>query len=291
MTFGVLFWIATLLYGGCLALLGYNCYWYSYKQERYKNFYVAAFYVFSIIIVISRFASYLVLLVVFYQSSLHSDTLLLAQTVQGIAIYADICLGMIQVAAMRVLTLQLRGEFPDSIERKEKQIYCVVIAMTITLWIGVGIDTVLASVCEHKAKKEDNDSLKCLTNGVSKQGAQYINGTLFLLLFVLMVITVVPLSRVLRKVAKNQTLSSNVKWLTSIFGLFTFAFMSRAIYDYATKIGNNFWTVFLGLSLPLIWDFLPIFMMSLLHYRDAMVERKEVERDNSWNASMIESKS
>ena len=287
----MLFWIATLLYGGCLALLGYNCYWYSYKQERYKNFYVAAFYVFSIIIVISRFASYLVLLVVFYQSSLHSDTLLLAQTVQGIAIYADICLGMIQVAAMRVLTLQLRGEFPDSIERKEKQIYCVVIAMTITLWIGVGIDTVLASVCEHKAKKEDNDSLKCLTNGVSKQGAQYINGTFFLLLFVLMVITVVPLSRVLRKVAKNQTLSSNVKWLTSIFGLFTFAFMSRAIYDYATKIGNNFWTVFLGLSLPLIWDFLPIFMMSLLHYRDAMVERKEVERDNSWNASMIESKS
>ena len=287
----MLFWIATLLYGGCLALLGYNCYWYSYKQERYKNFYVAAFYVFSIIIVISRFASYLVLLVVFYQSSLHSDTLLLAQTVQGIAIYADICLGMIQVAAMRVLTLQLRGEFPDSIERKEKQIYCVVIGMTITLWIGVGIDTVLASVCEHKAKKENNDSLKCLTNGVSKQGAQYINGTLFLLLFVLMVITVVPLSRVLRKVAKNQTLSSNVKWLTSIFGLFTFAFMSRAIYDYATKIGNNFWTVFLGLSLPLIWDFLPIFMMSLLHYRDAMVERKEVERDNSWNASMIESKS
>lgn len=76
-------------------LLIYNCYWYFYKQERYKNFYVAAFYTFSFVIVISRLACYILLLIAFYQPLFSPNDLLAAQTVQGVSIYADICLGMI----------------------------------------------------------------------------------------------------------------------------------------------------------------------------------------------------
>jgi hypothetical protein len=74
-------------------------------------------------------------------------------------------------------------------------------------------------------------------------------------------------------VAKSQKLSSNVKWLSAVFWLFTFAFMSRTIYDFSTKIGGGFWVIYLGLALPLLWDFLPIFLMALLHYREAMIAK------------------
>jgi len=65
-SFHVLFWIATLCYGSALALLLYNSYWYLCKFKRYKSFYIASFYVFSFIILLSRFLSYLLLLFYIY---------------------------------------------------------------------------------------------------------------------------------------------------------------------------------------------------------------------------------
>ena len=109
-TFGGLFWVATLCYGAALGMLCYNSYWYIYRQNRYRSHYVMSFYIFSMIIIVSRFLCYLLLLVYYYESPSDPDTAILAQNIQGISIYADICLGMFQVAAMRVLTLQLRGE-------------------------------------------------------------------------------------------------------------------------------------------------------------------------------------
>ena len=101
----MLFWLATLCYGTGLLLLLYNSYWYLLPQKRYKSFYVASFYVFSFIILLSRFLNYVFLLKFYYENPPDYNTVLLAQDIQGISIYADICLGMFQVAAMRVLTL------------------------------------------------------------------------------------------------------------------------------------------------------------------------------------------
>jgi len=113
-----------------------------------------------------------------------------------------------------------------------------------------------------------------LSAHLSKQGAQYLNGTWFGILFVLMVLTGFPLCRVVQRIMTNQSLSSNVKWMTIIFAIWTFAFFTRSIYDYVTKMNGSFWTTFLGLALPLLWDWLPIFLMSLLHYRDQKTDRK-----------------
>lgn len=140
--------------------------------------------------------------------------------------------------------------------------------LTLLFWLGVLIDEVMSMLCAKRAAKQDRNDLKCLSGHLSKQGAQYLNGTWFAILFVMMVITGYPLCRVIQKVVTTQALSSNVKWLSTIFALWTFAFMSRAIYDYSTKMKGHFWTTFLGLALPLLWDFLPIFLMSLLHFRD-----------------------
>ena len=113
----------------------------------------------------------------------------------------------------------------------------------------------------------NTDTANCLV-GSNKQTAQFINGTFFAILFLLMVVAAVPLCKVIHKVGLTQKLSSNVRWVTVIFALFMFGFLSRAIYDYATTLNGNYLTVYLGLALPLFWDFLPIFLMSLMHYRD-----------------------
>lgn len=65
-SFGVLFWVALICYGVTLLLLCYNSYFYLCKEKRYKSFYVVSFYVFSMIIVISRFFNYFFLLIYFY---------------------------------------------------------------------------------------------------------------------------------------------------------------------------------------------------------------------------------
>jgi hypothetical protein len=107
------------------------------------------------------------------------------------------------------------------------------------------------------------------TKNAKPAKSKYINGTLFAVLFGFMVITSIPLCKVIHKAtSSNRQLTSKVRWVTSIFALFMFAFLSRAIYDYSTKINGSYIAVFLGLALPLLWDFLPIFLMSLMHYRD-----------------------
>ena len=73
--------------------------------------------------------------------------------------------------------------------------YVFVLVMTVLLWLGVAIDTILAAICQHKANVANEDTLKCLNARLSKQGAQYLNGSFFAILFILMVLTVVPLCR------------------------------------------------------------------------------------------------
>jgi len=61
-----------------------------------------------------------------------------------------------------------------------------------------------------------------------------------------------------------------------IFSIFSFAFLSRSIYDFSTKLNGNFWTTFLGLLLPLFWDFLPLFLMALFHLKQKEVKSRDL---------------
>lgn len=144
--------------------------------------------------------------------------------------------------------------------------------MTVLCWFGVLIDFVLSVICSKKAASSSSVP-SCLSASISKQGAQYINGALFGILFVLMAIVSVPLCGILQRFAsQNRTISTNVKRLSVIFSIFGFAFFSRSIYDFATKLNGNFWPTFLGLLLPLVWDFLPLFLMALFHLKQKDVQ-------------------
>ena len=165
---------------------------------------------------------------------------------------------------MRVLTLQLRNEDPEQLESSEEKIYNCCMVCTAIIWIGVLISTAVSMTCQLREEK----NAACLSSN-NKQKSQRINATMFAILFFLMVLVSIPLCKVIHKAAhSNRQLSKNVRWVTSIFGLFMFAFLSRSIYDYSTTINGSYVTVYLGLALPLVWDFLPILIMSLMHYRD-----------------------
>ena len=68
LSFGALFWTATICYGITLILLLYNTYWYIYRQKRYKSYFVLSFYIFSIIILVTRFLCYLLLVRFYYET-------------------------------------------------------------------------------------------------------------------------------------------------------------------------------------------------------------------------------
>ena len=105
---------------------------------------------------------------------------------------------MFQVAAMRVLTLKLQGLDERTLKRKELKVYRLVTAMTILFWFGVLLDFVLSVICLKKEAKTSSVP-SCLSASISKQTAQYINGTLFGILFVLMAIVSVPLCGILQQ--------------------------------------------------------------------------------------------
>ena len=80
-TFVVLFWLASICYLGLLIFLVFNCYYYVYKEGRYKVFFILSFYIFSLLIAVSRFLNYAFLLVYVYDSEHNPETLLTAQNI------------------------------------------------------------------------------------------------------------------------------------------------------------------------------------------------------------------
>lgn len=79
LSYGILFWVASICYGVTLILVCHNCCFYLCPQKRYKSFYVMSFYVFSIVIVFSRFFNYFFLLIYYYQYPVcDAKTLLIA---------------------------------------------------------------------------------------------------------------------------------------------------------------------------------------------------------------------
>ena len=63
-------------------------------------------------------------------------------------------------------------------------------------------------------------------------------------------------------------LSSGVKMLTLIFGVFTICYTTRTVYDWMIPPNKNFFNIFSGISLPILWDFVPIFLMFFYHYKN-----------------------
>ena len=95
-----------------------------------------------------------------------------------------------------------------------------------------------------------------------------MNGVAFGILSFLLLLNVIPMFLSLNELQKRQMqLTSGVKMLTTIFGVFTICYISRTLYDCIVSPTLGFAQLFSGLFLPLFWDFMPIYMMFNYHYK------------------------
>ena len=56
--------------------------------------------------------------------------------------------------------------------------------------------------------------------------------------------------------------------LTLIFLVFTICYTTRTVYDWVIPPNKNFFNIFTGVSFPILWDFVPIFLMFFYHYKN-----------------------
>ena len=66
-------------------------------------------------------------------------------------------------------------------------------------------------------------------------------------------------------------LTEGVKMLAAIFGVFTFSYFTRTLYDWLIDVNLDFANIFSGYVLPILWDFLPIFLMFHYHFQNLRI--------------------
>ena len=66
-----------------------------------------------------------------------------------------------------------------------------------------------------------------------------------------------------------------VKILTSVFAIFTFCYIRRTFYDFFVTPDLIFSNIFSGVTLPILWDFVPIVLMFTYHYKNCKSMKKE----------------
>jgi hypothetical protein len=99
-----------------------------------------------------------------------------------------------------------------------------------------------------------------------------LNATCFGVLSFLLVLNVIPLFSALNTLQKGRMeLTNGVKMLASVFAIFTFCYVTRTLYDILVAPTLGFWQIFSGVTLPLLWDFVPIFLMFNYHFRNLKI--------------------
>ena len=63
--------------------------------------------------------------------------------------------------------------------------------------------------------------------------------------------------------------------MTSIYTIFTFGFFTRSIYDVVGSVNGTIIDIWLGDAFPLLWDWLPIFMVCLFHLKEVRSGRRD----------------
>ena len=110
-----------------------------------------------------------------------------------------------------------------------------------------------------------------------------LNGLAFAILSFLLVATVIPLFTSLLALQKaGLELTQGVKMLSAVFAIFTICYVTRTLYDLFISPNLTFAHLFSGVTLPLLWDFTPIFLMFTYHYLNLRIlNEQEKNRDSS----------
>ena len=138
-----------------------------------------------------------------------------------------------------------------------------------TIWVSlILIAMVIFCVILARCFKGDASNTTC--EDMASIG-QRCNASAFIILSILLVVTVFPLYYALRKLRKkSMTLTREVVMLASIFGLFTFTYLTRTAYIFWAGVTTSFLKFYLGLALPILWDVLPIGLMLVYHLLAAL---------------------
>ena len=255
-----------------LVMALYNTYRFLYQQKRYRIYFISMFYIFAYFVIIIRIA--IAVMVVYIASDFvdyeeddkrASNTIYVFLTFEIIAAYAKVCMGYFQVAAIIILTFQVKQIFQDSIDSISKWLYFGMTCWCIGLIIGAIIFTLYVLICPDQ---DDPQCFEATDIGI------ILNGANFVLLGLLLTLSMVPLILALNNLSKGTLqLTKGVKMLTAVFAVFTFCYVTRAIFDLTSDPNLNFPNLFYGLLLPLLWDWVPIFMMFVYHYKNAKLWR------------------
>ena len=162
-----------------------------------------------------------------------------------------------------ILTLQVKQKWTDSIDTISFWLYFGVTAFSLALVAGICIffSFFLRCVNSNSDKEPCQD---IVTMGV------ILNATCFASLSLLLVITVIPLFSALNTLRKGRMeLTQGVKMLSAVFGIFTFCYVTRTLYDILVPPSLEFPEIFSGVSLPILWDFVPIFLMLAYHFQNS----------------------
>ena len=125
-------------------------------------------------------------------------------------------------------------------------------------------------------KNDDRECYKQIDVGI------ILNGVCFATLSIILIGTVIPLFTALHTLQKGRMeLTKGVKMLASVFGVFTFSYSTRTLYDWFIEANLVFANFFSGFTLPILWDFLPIFLMFAYHFQNLRVLQKPKQNKSS----------
>ena len=115
----------------------HNSYFFLYKQKRYRIYFITVFYTLAYIVILIRIAVAIDLIVLAIEDhrsveSISNYDKAIFLGLETVATYAKISMGFFVVAAMIILTLQVRQKFIDSIITIQWWLY-----FGVTVWTGI----------------------------------------------------------------------------------------------------------------------------------------------------------
>ena len=109
--------------------------------------------------------------------------------------------------------------------RKERTVYLWIVGLTVGFILLAIAFSVVNAVCYNNTPATD-----CWSNKINEE-MHIVNASIFMILFLLMVLTALPLCKLLKDISMQSSLNSNIKWISTVLMIFTLGFLLRSIID------------------------------------------------------------
>jgi hypothetical protein len=145
--------LAIIMYAGLLILSIYNIYWFLLKQGHSQILFIRSFYTLATIIIFMRLCEFSMLLIPLLandSTQTSEEYLVFSEAFDSLATYLTICVGLFQIVAMIVLTMQLRRADENKVKNYESRLYCGARVIAAIVTAAALADTLLSLFCVSK---------------------------------------------------------------------------------------------------------------------------------------------